>query len=269
MVKATHSDPLEGLINEAYLRWGIVIDPRKRQMLDGRLDVAIREAGVKSLKQLLDALRADSAGAVEAILFDALSTNFTAFFREREHIDFLVDEARRRSLTRARYWSAGCSNGSEPYSLAIALTDSLRGRGAVDLKILASDLALPELRTARSAVYPTSAVRGLPIDVQARHFEPVGPERVRVRAATRDLVTVARINLAGAWRLQGPFDAILCRNVMIYFSEEGRRKLVERYARLLCLGGHLIVGLTESISGRSAALQLVRPGVYQRIDAPA
>ena len=263
------TNPLQTLVREAYSRWGIVVDPRKKQMVVGRLQKAARILDVQGLEALLTALREDTSGDVEAVLFDALSTNFTSFFREREHIDFLVDEARRSGRARLRYWSAGCSNGSEPYSLSIAMGDGLPDVKNVDLRILASDFAVSELRTAQRAVYPESAVASLPIDQRKRHLEPFGPGRFRVREATRERVTVAKVNLAAQWRIKGPFDAILCRNVMIYFDEESRRQLVQRFARLIRAGGHLAIGLTESITGRCDELRLVRPGVYQKIGATA
>ncbi|MEZ6016008.1 MAG: protein-glutamate O-methyltransferase CheR [Planctomycetota bacterium] len=265
-IKST-KDPLGQLVDEAYSRWGIVVDPRKKQMVESRLDAAARRLAVPGLRELVEALRSDSTGKVEAVLFDALSTNFTSFFREKEQIDYVVGEARREGLSRVRYWSAGCSNGSEPYSLAIALSEALRDRGRTDVKILASDLAISELRTAKAAQYQKEAIARMPLELQKRHFEPISPSHVRVKEATRSAVTVASINLAGPWRLRGPFDAIFCRNVMIYFDEESRVKLVERFAKLLRAGGFLVIGLTESITGRCEHLQMQRPGVYQKTGA--
>lgn len=236
-------------------------------MVESRLEAAARGIGVASLRDLVKALQEDQSGKVETVLFDALSTNFTSFFRERENIDFLAKEARQGDSTRLRYWSAGCSNGSEPYSLGIALNEALRDRGSLDVRILASDLAISELRTAKSAIYRANNVASLPIEMRKRYFEPAGPDNVRVKDPVRSMVTVASINLAGPWRLRGPFDAILCRNVMIYFDEESRKKVVQRFVRLIRPGGHLVIGLTESITGRSDQLQLVRPGVYQKIGA--
>ena len=262
---ATNS--IDKLVREAYTRWGIVVDPRKKQMVVGRLQKAAKQLGVQGLESLVTALRDDTTGSVETVLFDALSTNFTSFFREREHIDFLVAEARKSGRDRLRYWSAGCSNGSEPYSLSMAMGDGHPDVKRIDLKILASDYAISELRTAQRAIYPESAVASLPVDQRKRHFDPVGPGRFRVREETRERVTVAKVNLASQWRIKGPFDGILCRNVMIYFDEQSRRELVARFARLLRPGGYLAIGLTESITGRCDELQLVRPGVYQKIGA--
>lgn len=269
MSPAPPKEPLAELVHEAYQRWGIVVDPRKKQMVESRLEGAARRIGVSGLREVVKALRDDTSGRIEAILFDALSTNFTSFFRERENIDFVTQAARSSDAARLRFWSAGCSNGSEPYSLAIALNETLRDRGARDVQILASDLAISELRVAREAVYPSAAVAAIPPDLRRRHFEPADPSHMRVKEATRAMVTVACINLAGPWRLRGPFDAILCRNVMIYFDEESRRKVVARFARLIRPGGHLVIGLTESITGRCDELQLVRPGVYQKIGTTA
>ena len=263
--RSTDASPMGTLVREAYSRWGIVVDPAKKQMVESRLEAASRKLGVETLKELVNALKSDATGRVETILFDALSTNFTSFFREREHIDFLVQEARRKARGKLRYWSAGCSNGSEPYSLAMALADSLEPAQRADLKILASDLAISELRRAKAAVYSKDAIRNLAPDMVKRHFESTSDGSVRVREQTRNLVTVASINLSGPWKLRGPFDAILCQNVMIYFDEASRQRLVARFAQLLHPGGYLIIGLTESITGRCDELRLVRPGVYAKV----
>ena len=260
----TSKNPLDVLVSEAYERWGIVVDPRKKQMVTGRLQKAATRLGVAGLKQLVEALQQDKSGKVDTVLFDVLSTNFTSFFREREHIDFLVEQARKEGRGGLRYWSAGCSNGSEPYSLSIALSDGLGGSAAHGVKILASDLAVSPLRIAQRAIYPRSAVETLTDEQRKKHTESLSDDRIRVRQATRERVSIARINLAAPWRLKGPFDAIFCRNVMIYFDEESRERLVKRFASLLRPGGHLAIGLTESITGRSDQLESVAPGMYQK-----
>ncbi len=260
--RSAEASPIGTLVREAYSRWGIVVDPAKKRMVESRLEAASRKLGVQSLGELVKALKADSTGRVETVLFDALSTNFTSFFREREHIDFLVQEAKRKPKGKLRFWSAGCSNGSEPYSLAMALVDALEPAQRADLKILASDLAISELKRAKAAVYGKDSVRSLATDLVKRHFESTSDGAVRVRERTRNLVTVASINLSAPWKLRGPFDAILCRNVMIYFDEASRQRLVSRFAQLLPSGGYLVIGLTESITGRCDDLRMVRPGVY-------
>jgi chemotaxis protein methyltransferase CheR len=170
-----------------------------------------------------------------------------------------------------RLWSAGCSTGEEPYTLAIVLLDLADRLGAKKFRILATDLSERVLARARAAVYPAAAGDGLPRSVRERFFEPVsinGAPGYRVAASVRRMVSFARLNLIDRWPMRGPFDVILCRNVMIYFDRPTQLRLVERFGGLLPPGAHLMIGHSETLASAKSDFEYVMPATYRR-KAPA
>jgi chemotaxis protein methyltransferase CheR len=250
---------------------GIHLPRGKETLVHARLSRRLRALGLQDFKQYLALL--DSVEGAQEIpnLIDAVTTNKTSFFREPDHFDFLRDALLRRvqkAGAHLRLWSAGCSSGEEPYSLAITLYDALPDPSACDVKILATDVSHRVLEVARAAEYPAEALSDVPKEVVARHFEPVGcPSSAlclyRVRPHIRQWVRIAHLNLMGPWPMQGPFDAILCRNVMIYFDKPTQRRLIDRFCSLLRPGGWLLVGHSESLNGVDRRLRYVQPAVYE------
>lgn len=257
-----------------YDQCGIALSEQKRQLVQGRLVRRLRALRLRDFAEYCDVLRNDPASELGE-LASAISTNVTAFFREMHHYDLLVDELlpawlaeKKASGGRLRIWSAGCSTGEEPYALAMVLAEAMEKiGGSVDAKILATDLSPQALETARKGVYPLDRLGGVSEARRKRWFmrgegEYAGLASVHPRL--RELVTILPLNLLHEWPMQGPFDAIFCRNVVIYFDKPTKEKLFSRYAKLLPVGGYLFLGHSESMHGLSNEFDLIGRTVYRK-----
>ena len=204
-----------------------------------------------------------------------ISTNVTAIFREAHHYDLLVDALlpswlgeKRRDGDRLRIWSAGCSTGEEPYALAMVLAEALEQHGSkLDAKILATDLSPQALETARRGVYPLERLPGIS-EERCRRWMLRGAGEFEgyacVHPRLRELVAIQPLNLLHHWPMSGPFDAIFCRNVVIYFDQPTKQRLFRRYAELLPPGGYLFLGHSESLHGVNDDFELIGRTVYRR-----
>lgn len=252
---------------------GIYLGETKHALLIGRLARRVRELGLQSFTAYYRAVEGDRAELVQ--LLDAIATNETYFFREPQQFEVLerqiCDEWRAAALAgarprRVRIWSAACSTGEEPYSLAMVLHRRLALEGWA-ISILASDLSTRALRRAQVGTWPLERTRGIPERyLRAYMLRGIGPEagNARVGPEVRDLVTFARINLADdPYPVTGPFDAIFCRNVLIYFDAASRRRVIERLRGYLAPGGFLFLGHAESLAGWSEGVQSILPAVYR------
>ncbi len=254
---------------------GISLGEHKRQLVQGRLLRRLRALGLKEFGSYCDLLRRDPLSELGE-LASVISTNVTSFFREVHHYDLLVDELlprwleqKRREGAPLRIWSAGCSTGEEPYALAMVLAEAVEkhGAGGVDAKILATDLSPQALETARRGVYPLDRLGGLSDEYRRRWMlrgtgEYEGLASVHPRL--RELVTIQPLNLLHEWPMKGPFDAIFCRNVVIYFDQPTKQRLFRRYAELLPVGGYLFLGHSESLHGINDDFELIGRTVYRR-----
>lgn len=247
---------------------GIRLTEAKRTLVYGRLFKRLAAHGLSSFRDYLSLLaRGNTAARTEAeIAVDLLTTHETHFFRESVQFRVLRDElARAQPRDRCvRVWSAACSSGEEPASLAMTLADSL---GSRPWQIVASDLSEQSLRTARSGVYPISRRGEIPAASFARHCQPGSPDSqsFTLSRALRDRIAYHRVNLverAPAWQ---PFDAIFLRNVLFYFEPAMRERVVASVVGQLRVGGTLYVGQAESLAGLHPALAQVAPNVYRRI----
>jgi chemotaxis protein methyltransferase CheR len=238
-----------------YARAGIDLSEDKRMLVYGRLARRLRTLGLRSFGEYLERLEdPDSRESVQFL--NALTTNVTEFFREPHHFEFLTERVVPHAIEhggprRLRVWSAGCSTGEEPLSIAMALsgTDLLDGW---DVKILATDIDTEVLETAARAVYPMERVAKLPRQVLRRFFqrgEGANSGSVRVKPEIVRKVTFRQLNLMEEWPLRGPLDVIFCRNVVIYFDQPTRSRLMDRFARLLSPAGFLFLGHSEALIG--------------------
>jgi chemotaxis protein methyltransferase CheR len=256
-----------------YQHCGISLSEQKRQLVQGRLLRRLRALGLKDFAGYCELLRKDPDGEL-GDLASVISTNVTSFFREMHHYDLLVEELLPRWLEakkpsgRLRIWSAGCSTGEEPYALAMVLAEALERTGSqVDARILATDLSPQALETARAGTYALERMGGISEARRHRWFqrgEGAYEGLARVHPRLRELVTIQPLNLLHEWPMRGPFDAIFCRNVVIYFDKPTKQRLFERYAGLLEQGGYLFLGHSESMYGLSDAFELVGRTVYRK-----
>lgn len=250
---------------------GIILGPNKRQLVQGRLVRRLRELCLPSYEAYCEHIR--ESGPEELVgLINALTTNVTSFFREKHHFDaltsYMLPEAMKRNATsrRLRIWSAGCSSGEEPYSIAISALQSVPAALRWDLKILATDIDSEMIAFARRGYYPEDRVASL-VDTQLRagFLRRDDVSEVRVKPEIASCVRFAPLNLLHDWPMKGPFDVIFCRNVMIYFDQVTRERLVQRFADYLAPEGYLCLGHSESIHGPHAHFKLVGRTIYRRV----
>ena len=252
---------------------GIWLADIKRALLVGRLARRMRELGMESFEAYYDRVADEPAELVR--MLDAICTNETHFFREPAQFDLLRDrlcpawerDAERGARPRRlRVWSAACSTGEEPYTLAMLLHDRLALAGW-DIEIIASDLSTKVLAQARAGVFRMDRIATIPKPYLQRYLlRGIGPEagRARVGPLLRDMVRFARINLREPqYPVTGAFDMIFCRNVLIYFDQPSRREVLSRLLGHLEPGGFLFLGHAESLTGLSDRARTVMPAVYQ------
>lgn len=262
------------LCDFVYENCGIVLGSHKRQLVQGRLARRLRALKLRGFDEYVELLRSNPDSELGE-LASAISTNVTAFFREMHHYDLLVDELLPRWLEAKRHggklriWSAGCSTGEEPYALAMVVAEALEQKGLkLDARILATDLSPQALETARRGQYPLDRLAGVSEARRNRWFvrgEGAQKGLASVHPRLRELVSIQPLNLLHDWPMRGPFDAIFCRNVVIYFDKPTKQKLFDRYAGLLEVGGYLFLGHSESMYGLSNAFDLVGRTVYRKV----
>jgi len=252
----------QGLIRQVA---GISLAPSKKALVAGRLAKRLKHHGLDSYAdyyRLLDAQRDERQVAV-----DLLTTNETYFFREPKHFEFLRDRVLpQHPAERAlRVWSAACSSGEEPYSVAMLLAEHLGGR---PWEIFASDISTRVLERARHGVYALDSVRGMTTELLHTHcLKGTGSQEgsFAVDPALRRRVSFAQINLNTTLPELGEFDVIFLRNVLIYFEPSTKREVVARLQAKLRRGGYLFVGHSESLNGLADGLQTVVPAVYRKL----
>lgn len=252
-----------------YQLCGISLQGGKEGLVKARLSKRLRALGFSGFDQYLNHVEGDATGRELVTMIDALTTNKTSFFRDAPHFDVLrtaiIPEARAQGGL--RLWSAGCSSGEEPYSLGMTLKETCSDAELSGARILATDISTRVLDRARSGVYDEEMVQDVPPALHQRYFHPAQTAPVRtyqVNDDVRRLVRFARLNLMETWPMRGPFDAIFCRNVMIYFDKPTRERLVARFHTLLRPGGYLFVGLSESLNSLTHSFHYVQPAAYQK-----
>jgi len=253
---------------------GIKMPPGKRTMLEGRLRRRLRATGIGDLDDYCDYLFKRGGIDREAIhLIDAVTTNKTDFFREPKHFEHMENAALPELLAaghgRLRIWSAACSTGAEPYTIAMVMEDYRDAHGAPEYSILATDLSTDVLRAARRGVYPSSMID--PVDRQRRLryvMEARDPERgeVRIHPRLRSRIGFGRLNLMDrAYEISDKVHIVFCRNVLIYFDKPTQEKVLSRLCDKLVTGGFLYVGHSETISGLNLPVKQVANTVFRRV----
>lgn len=239
---------------------GIHLPASKANLVYSRLAKRLRVLGLESFRDYCDLVGSEEGAEERTQMIAALTTNVTRFFREPHHFDHLRRKvvepaaAEIRQGRRLRIWSAGCSTGQEPYSIALTLLSVLPEARAHDAKILATDINPMVLDTARKGLYPAEEVVSVPADLRKSWMEPTGVGTLRLDEAARGLVSFRPLNLIGAWPMKGPFDAVFCRNVVIYFDEKTQMRLLNRISPLIRPGGYLYLGHSERLIGPAEQL---------------
>ena len=265
-----HESDFRRLRDFLHVRTGIDLRPEKQTQVANRLQSRLRALGQSSYREYVDlVLQAGNEPELQTAI-DLLTTNETYFFREPEHFAFL-----KRTLASSaqperhwRIWSAACSSGEEPYSIAMVLADVL---GPDRGEVVASDISQRVLRRAQRGHYPLARVEHLPQDYLHRFcLKGVGPEagNFLIGKPLRKMVSFRTVNLVDRLPALGQFDAIFLRNALIYFNRADRRSILHRVVQTLAPGGHLFIGHAESLQGAIEGLDPVQPSVYRRSSAP-
>lgn len=247
---------------------GIVLTEAKRGLLMARLNRRLRVLGLSEYGAYCTLLSSPEGDEERRHMLSAVTTNVTAFFREDHHFDALtrqvlpplIEAARKGG--RVRLWSAACSSGEEPYSIAISVLEAFPDVARYDLLVLATDIDPVMVAKAEAGIFTEDAVQGLDPAKLSKHFTRAG-NAYEVRPALRNMMRFAELNLHKDWPFSGQFDVIFCRNVVIYFDGNARRLLWQRFATQLNSGGHLFIGHSERLDGpASAAFRLTGPTHY-------
>lgn len=253
---------------------GISLSDAKRTLVIARLSKVIRGLKLPSFDAYLEFLETQGTAADAQDFVNALTTNLTRFWREEHHFTHLLSYVgelmkSRTSVSekRLRIWSAGCSTGQEPYTIALSLLNAYPDLKRWDFKILATDIDTNVLAKAASGIYPESELAGLSGE-RARLFERPGDGTIRIPMAVRELVAFKPLNLMGQWPVKGPFDAIFCRNVAIYFDKPTQGQLFGRLGGVLAPGGFLYIGHSENLGSGSEGFTGVGKTIFQYKQAP-
>ena len=260
-----------------YEKSGITLSDSKKQLVTSRLARRLRALGLTSYRDYYEFVtRRDPQGEELREMLNSITTNKTDFFREKHHFDFMVstffpqcvERARLTGERRLRIWSAGCSTGEEPYTLAMTFLDAFPNNGQWSLELLATDLDTQVLERAQAGVYSEETIAPVSSELQKRYFRRgtgANAGKVRVSDALRQLITFRQLNFVEQpWWVKGPFDLILCRNVMIYFNQDTQRAIVENFAQRLRPDGYLFIGHSETLSGLNHLFEPLRGTIYRR-----
>ena len=252
---------------------GINMGDSKRQLVYRRLSGRLKTLGLKTFREYIELVKSGDANETEAFS-NAVTTNLTSFFRESHHFEYLKSRILPETLARKsaseqrlRLWSAGCSTGEEPYSIAITLKESIADIERWDAKLLATDLDSNVLDVCRNGIYSTERVQKVPERSLKRWFcKGTGnaADSVRVKPELQSLISFKQLNLMGEWLMRGPFDVIFCRNVIIYFDKPTQRVLIDRFADLVADNGYLILGHSETLNNVSDRFGLVGQTIYRK-----
>jgi chemotaxis protein methyltransferase CheR len=253
--------------SQLHAHCGIRLREGKEALVRARLARRLRALNLPDFDAYLAYVDADPTQREFAEMIDVLTTNTTSFLREVSHFHYLRTVVLPALQGPVRLWSAGCSTGEEPYTLAMLLEETLADAASRDVRILATDISHRALQIAQRGIYPAAAMADVPpawLERYWQHASDNGSDMYEARPSIRRLVSLARLNLMEHWPMSGQFDVILCRNVMIYFDKGTQQRLVERFHALLKPGGHLFVGHSESLTGLTHRFRYVKPAIYAR-----
>ncbi|MFK5968997.1 MAG: protein-glutamate O-methyltransferase [Candidatus Marithrix sp.] len=255
-------EKLRRLVNE---HTGIKLSDHKQEMLYSRLSRRLRSLNLTSFASYYELLRSDDEEIVNFI--NAITTNLTAFFRESHHFNLLKQVllpqllVRNLASRRIRIWSAGCASGEEAYSIAMVIKEAMPN--GWDVKILATDLDSSVIATGKQGFYTPEQVQKI-APARLKNWFKIIPttKQFQVSSELRSLITFKHLNLMHKWPMQGPFDIIFCRNVVIYFDKSTQKVLFDRFANILDDDGYLMIGHSENLFQLTTRFRLLKQTVY-------
>ena len=266
-------EDFRSLASLARSEFGLSLAESKKPLVYSRLARRLRSRHLSRFQDYMSLLKNPGEEDERLELISALTTNVTSFFREKHHFETLKQQLvpELKDQKRIRLWSAGCSSGQEPYSVAMTLMAELPDNAVRNLRILATDIDPVIVRKAKAATYPQDDLQSIPLQLRERFTTKTSAQggQFQIAPEARELITFGELNLMETWPFQGPFDAILCRNVAIYFDQDTQQVLWQRFAEKLRVGGYLFIGHSERVSGPALEL-LSTAGVttYRKIKGP-
>jgi chemotaxis protein methyltransferase CheR len=262
-------------------QYGIHLTPAKKSLLEGRLRKRMKQCNISSFSDYCNYIFTDQGMAEELVyMIDAVTTNKTDFFREPYHFEFLTLQALPQLIgkqnasfrKKIKAWSAACSTGEEPYTLAMVLSEYALSSPGFDFSILATDISTKVLDIAQTAIYEEEKVSPVPYAMRKKYLlrsKDPNKKVVRITPELRNRIAFRRFNLMDKRTpVSEPLDIIFCRNVMIYFDTETQERLIRQFHSLLTPGGYLFMGHAESINNMDVALRFAAPTIYQKEMAP-
>lgn len=269
---ASENEACRYIIDLVYDRCRVKLHDGKEQLIRSRLGKRMRHLGLPSLVEYVDFLREQADEDEFTRVVDALTTNFTHFLREPDHFDYTIKHALPQMLAKGqksfRIWSAACSSGEEPYSIAMYLAENYPPGLGWDWRITASDISTKVLALAKRGIYPEDRIANVPVDWRRRHFQRGVGEwegQVRVKPDLAGRVSFRQVNLTDTYDHPCTFEIVYCRNVMIYFDRPTQEQLVNRLCRFLAPKGFLLIGHSESLNGLKVPVRCLKPSIYQRV----
>ena len=253
----------------AYEHFGLDLHNGKQGLVSARLGKKLRELGLKSFQAYYDYVMADRSGAALESMVDQLTTNHTSFFREPRHFEFLRKTVYPTLRTRSQIniWSAACSSGEEPYSIAMSMLEEAPQEVAYKVRIKATDISTRVLERAKNGVYPAERFDGIPIDIMHRYLlkgQNAAANTYRFKNEVRSMIEFGRLNLMDELPSSPLFSVIFCRNIMIYFDKPTQQSLVQRLTERIEEGGYLFIGHSESLNSISHSLEYISPATYRK-----
>lgn len=251
---------------------GIVLADQKRDMVYGRLARRLRELKFNEFSQYCDLLNSDRGDTELSNFVNAITTNLTSFFREDHHFKHLGEELEKIAMShisnkKIRIWSAACSSGPEPYSIAMTLSESVKNIAAWDARILATDIDTNMLAKAQAGIYRKSDLEKIPSYLRIKYVDRMkkDADEGTISEGVKKLITFKQLNLLQEWPMKGPFDMIFCRNVVIYFDKPTQVKLFDKMADLMKPDGILYIGHSENLYNVCDRFKLIGRTIYKKI----
>lgn len=264
-----HHKTFDDICKLVYEKSGISLSKGKETLVSSRLAKRMRLLNIRDHDVYLKYVLAHEKDGELTTFIDSICTNFTNFFREQTHFDFfnqVMEDWIQDGQKKFRVWSAASSTGEEPYSLGISMLETAKGQN-LNMRILATDLSSKVLNIAQKGVYGSDRLESVPKFIKQRYFScNKATDQYQVTPQLRDLLLFKQLNLSQPpFPMQGPLDVVFCRNVMIYFDNAVRSKLVNEIYRLLRPGGFLMVGHSESLTGLTQSFKSCQPSIYQKV----
>ena len=244
---------------------GIYINNGKEALVQTRLNKRMKKLGISTFHEYLKLIENQKPKGEFLSFVDVLTTNKTSFYRENQHFEFISEFLYPNMAGRnIKWWSAGCSSGEEPITLAMNLLEAKSQTGWRDVKILATDISRNVLHVAKSGIYAPNKIVDIPSQYLKKYFTVLNDGSYKVNDIVRNMITYGRLNLNDQWSFKGEFHVIMCRNVMIYFNRQTQEQIIRKFSDLLEPGGYIFLGHSESMNAATFGFHNIAPAVYQK-----